>query len=531
MRAAHFAIALVLLALVGCASNQEKELGTTKGLAPGKGIAVMTVSFNGHTSWPTEVNFGTPPFGALWFVREDSPDREVNNAQTQLYGTNTTAVYSPELVAGRYRLLTFYSTYQESTGTGTMHYSFRWPLPRELGSVEIRPGQVTQLGNLVYDELEPRTEQYQLALDRDAEIEAAVLKGLFPNVAATATVSDTGWNPVAEQILTARRDAIAAASKLLLNPKRLADGTIIGGSTVGQVLRRDAKGKWQRLDTGTSFEVRTAVQLRDGRLLAGGEMGRLVVSGDGRDWKAAANAPPFGVIEWLDVQADGSLLAVVVQKKETLILSAASPDTGASWKELARISHHAYGSVGGTPLDRCHVQRAGDLMLIHHKAWRLDVFDLAAGQLRPPYKLRQLPYNVGNATVTDDGSIFVFMSKNADEAIGISNDRGVLWKSRTFGGRTTDIDAAYFGTARDGFRLVANEGENTWTSESAYRVETTADGGASWTAGRALPHLKHVWRLGPGEFLASATPIDGHALWWTKDSGKTWTSERLPGGR
>jgi hypothetical protein len=324
---------------------------------------------------------------------------------------------------------------------------------------------------------------------------------------------------------------MASRSRLLFNPKRLADGSILAGSSVGQVLRRDPKGAWQRLDTGASFQIRTVVQLPDGRLLAGGEMGRRVNAGrDGSDWKAAGNPTPFGVVEWLDVLPDGRLLAAVVQSKKTLILSAASPDEGASWRELAVIEHDAYAGWAGPQTDKCLVQRVGNFITVEHQPGRMAVVDLVAGAVRTAAKLSNMSFRVQNASLTADGVAYAFVKKGSMEGLGVSRDGGATWKATTFGpGKSVEILRAHFATAQDAFRLVRN-GDEGLDSQRYSRVETTSDGGATWTAGQELPYLHYFWQLGPGEFVASSTWSDASALWWTRDSGKTWTVERIPDG-
>jgi hypothetical protein len=532
-----FWLAAAALLLAACSTLMYRGSGYDYGMRLGQGLAIVTVSVNGAPVWPTDLPERQPPFAELVFEKAGAERVQLpaTSAPHSIAGTSTVAFYA-DVLPGDYRLSEFRWTEGRSIAvvnpyTGyviavPLSKAYRWPIP-PIARFEVKAGQVTYLGHLVFHEDEPGKPAFRVSYENDPRVGTRVLSTLLPRVADEVegaeplTWKDPDWENGA-----ATRRAIAGSSEFVLNPRRQPDGSVLAGSCVGQVLERSAAGKWIRHDTGVSQQIRSVVRLSDHRLLAGGELGVLRLgNAAGSQW-SGVDFPGLGVVEWLGQRPDGSLMALVGDDKATTLLRTPTIDTP-RWSELARIEHPRIERPGvGALRDARIVQQHGDLLGILLADGRVAALDLATATFRVATKLQMLK-NLPplSASIAADGTMTVLHRGIPKQATSVSRDGGSTWQTTTLLLKTGYVTRLHHASSERGFRFLLPN-----LDAASVKVQATADAGKTWRDVVEMPHLRYVWELGDGHYLGSAERMNGRAVWLTEDAGQTWRREELPMG-
>ncbi|MBT8082315.1 MAG: hypothetical protein KJP08_00635 [Gammaproteobacteria bacterium] len=192
----------------------------------------------------------------------------------------STQAYMGVVPAGTYRVGALYAFLRRGDYTFTAYAI----APPALGTFEVRPGQVTNLGTLLYQPFQDRNwaedEYPDYAMSRIGNDDLwRTASKTNPQIAAQidAGAPVLGWNP---DNLDEIRNAAATIIKGAGLPTRmyaLADGGILmSGHLGGLYLLRN--GEVQNRSAEGHYKITDLAELPDGRLLVGGEFGRLFLT-------------------------------------------------------------------------------------------------------------------------------------------------------------------------------------------------------------------------------------------------------------
>jgi len=526
-------IASMLLIITGSITRASAQsFGATTSGSPGtRGLVVLTVSTNGAPESPPTSGANqllNPPFDHVSFERLGSkPDIADGSAVISRIAGTSTGIFHAELDPGHYRLKAFETLWTANS----LKFAYTWPIHEGMSDFEIVAGRVTNLGHLVFHEIVPGENGYTLGFSQsDSAAGAAILrvlprKWVGADVAKALTWSSPNW-PLGTKI----RRAIAERSEFVLNPRSLPDGSIVAGSSVGQVLVRTAKGAWIRHDTGLSWQIRAVVRLADGRFLAGGELNTLLLGNPtGTEW-SPVRFPFVGLVEWVGQQPDGTILALIGDDKTTTLVRTREIDSP-SWVPISQFDNPFTNSPlerhVNDPQDSRFVQQIGDLLTLQLADDITPVVDLRTGAFRRAKKLESAGFRTRSSSIADDGTLYLTLQTPKRDGLARSDDRGESWKAREIKLEKGRVTQTHFATRDAGFRFVA---ESRFAYQAPVKVQTTVDGGKTWQSTIEMPYLRYMWELGGGRFLGSAEKLNGRAVWITNDAGKSWTREELPAG-
>jgi hypothetical protein len=269
---------LLTVTLLGaCATVPNKSIENLQGEIPEGSGLVVAETLNNGTRIVGRINYWTEI--VLWRQNYEGED-DTFSIGSLSYSLSTQA-YMGVVPAGTYRIGLLYAFLQ----LGDMSVSGRAIVPPAMGTFEVKAGQVTNLGTILYQPFQDRSwiedEYPDYAMTRIANEKLWSAAGLAnPEVAAKidASAPILGWNP---DRFDAERDMAAQlmkAAALPTNMHALSDGGfLLTGLYGGLYSFRD--GDWRNHSMRSRYKVTDAVELPDGRLLVGSELGRLSVSG------------------------------------------------------------------------------------------------------------------------------------------------------------------------------------------------------------------------------------------------------------
>lgn len=333
MRPALYRLSLVVLSLylAACAGqvNMRPAITTTTVFAPGDGIVVARVinasggglPFNQLTITPDNVNAST----------DIKPERLLS-LRPQLNG-NT--VFASGIQAGYYSLASLRSFYSNGNGW----YSRFASTTPELGTFEVKPGVVTDLGTLIYYP-KPQDDRYlDMVLRAPEGDQGDVLEKYFPFYKHKEII---GWLPDDNQ-----DDREASFISVVQNPITYTDhikgpdGSLYFLGKLGIIVKRDAAGTWSLDAVDTVLDLTTLAANNRGDLLVGGTEGRLFIKQADQQWQDISLEHQFH-IEHLQFYDDDTieLLASTAATLHIYRAAAAGLEQGIQWSELNSYRRH-----------------------------------------------------------------------------------------------------------------------------------------------------------------------------------------------
>jgi len=183
-----------------------------------------------------------------------------------------------------------------------------------LGTIEVKAGQVTDLGTFVTHPVFNKASRKWGALTRVTDSRAGALnRALAINTPKIFKQVDgkpvLGWGETMERLLDpVTVDKIAHRPALINNLHASFGGALVGGDNLGQVVERTADGTWKRYDTRRLASLIYATKLDASTYIVGGEEGLLLRSIDsGKTWTTLPAPDDHSMIYFVDRGADGAL--------------------------------------------------------------------------------------------------------------------------------------------------------------------------------------------------------------------------------
>ena len=366
-------LVILLLGLSACAAQKQLETIPTA-LKAGEGFVIVRIVTNSSTLDPANIiNFNK------WEVVKatNSAGEEKSLILDRSGMHNNSQIFAASLPAGHYKL--------HSIESPTFHKRIISSLIDTKIEFEVKNSQVTSMGTLIYQPtgnsgfmilpmfddksiLETMKFAYPeivaatsanpvLFVSKSAigDPSAAGSNGVyigsfspFENLIAgmISSISDAAGATEAEQAWAKEKDQAALMRMAkdrtfsFNDVQELDSGEIIAGSNLGQILIRQPNKGWKRLDTGYPVEY-TVIDVIDRKLiLAGGEEGVLMYSGDtGKTWQRIKS--PVKNALYLDISHYKNEFLVLSREHDDLVVNSSTDPKGGNWQELLRIKNIA----------------------------------------------------------------------------------------------------------------------------------------------------------------------------------------------
>lgn len=322
----------IVLVLGGCASgvNMLPSLTETTVLSNQQGVVVAKVI--NASAYPL-------PFNQLTIAPKNLNESDkIKPERLQAIDTPLTksTVFAAPVNAGSYSLFSLRTFYTR----GDYWFSRFAPADAKFGTFEVKPGQVTNLGTIIYYP-KPDKDQYLHTLVRVDESDAGkTLKDYFPYYQ---------YQP--EQILPWNKDErdeerqnyfiSIAQNPITYNEKYLApDNSIYFVGKLGVIVKRTADGEWLIDAVDTNSDLTSIAQNQAGDTIVAGNEGRVFIKRtDDEQWQDVSVTTNHD-IERVVIQDNGDL--DIIARKETKLIVYRTNINQPNWQIIA-----SYSTVGG----------------------------------------------------------------------------------------------------------------------------------------------------------------------------------------
>jgi len=266
-----------LVSLIGCGGsylNTRPVLDQQTLLQPDQGIVVARVI--NTSAYPL-------PFNNLTITPENlNESKKVKPDELQAltpYQRDTT-VFASAIPPGTYALSSIYAWHFR----GEYRYSKFATTDAKLGTFEVKPGHVTDLGTILYYP-KPQTDKYLNVLTRvPATATGEVLTKYFPfyqyHPDKLLTWKDDGRDEERESLF-----ASIAQNPVDFNKRYQApDNSLYFLAKLGVIVKRTANGDWELDGVDTNLNLNAIAQNENGDLIVGGAEGKLFWKPHGKAW-------------------------------------------------------------------------------------------------------------------------------------------------------------------------------------------------------------------------------------------------------
>lgn len=507
-----------LVALLVCAMAAPASAAAPKPPAEGEGAVLITVHPDAIEAVPGNANPHLVPNLRLERVDGQKPKRV--SIPPRLTGLQGSRAYGAALPPGRYRIKTLCEA--------CTHYPQLDP--GEVPEFEVMPGRTSYLGSLMvatHDRENPKEGWYRLHGWEPSPSQALgdrLLGALFPELTAFGPVDTGAWRPQvgeAEASLAIRKRIQSLARGLYEPTPAGAKGFFFGGN-VGTARRWTPERGFERFDLGVPYQVRTVLELGEGRLIAGGEAGTLRLSSDdGQSWVDAPGELPFGLVVQIMPLDDGEVV-VSILGEEAVSLYRGRPGQG-DWRLLGR-HELAFSIWTGTFGTYPEMSRRGNTLAVSLPSKAGAVHDLATGQSHA----FGLPGSVGNLSLDADGVLRCHCRKRV--ALG-------LWESRDEGRSWTESELTWQVKApivRETGPVYSVQGPLARRKKPG--IYASEDGGQTWKRQGDLPPIgwyrEHKMTADGSGWLVLGTRAEGFVFFesmvLSEDGGITWRELMAP---
>lgn len=309
----------------GCASqvNMLPTLSETTTFQPHEGLVVARVI--NASGYPLPFNHLTIAPKNLNESKEIKAQRLVSPA---LHISGTTVFASP-VKAGSYAL----SNIRAFHSAGDYWYSRFVSSNATFGTFEVKPGQVTDLGTIVYYP-KSQDDKYINTLIRIPETSRGeVLRKYFSfhNINNTPISS---WND--DELEQERQSQyVSVARNPVVYPRKYLapDQSLYFLGKLGIIIKRTSKGEWELDAVDTNLDLLTIAQNELGDLAVGGSEGHIFWKKNGDDWQPLSLDHDYQVDKLLF--RDTNTLDVLAHQRHKLVIFRQNlTQAGNDWKEL-----------------------------------------------------------------------------------------------------------------------------------------------------------------------------------------------------
>lgn len=320
----RIAVVLLVSALTGCASsiNYVPPLTSETVPAPTEGIVVARVI--NASDYPA-------PFNQLTIAPQNLNESETakyQELQANSSRANGTTVFASPIESGKYVL----SGIGAWHSNGTYFYNEFVAGDTEMGTFSVAPGQVTDLGSLIFYKRSDG-DRYFEDIIRIPAGEDDVLGVHFPffdrSNANSLTWDDDGLADNRSTFF-----ASAAQNPTTFDDRYLApDKSVYFLARLGVLVKRDALGEWSLDVVDTNLSLTTIAQSTKGDLIVGGAEGRVFFKPFEGQWQDISLDPGYH-IDHIEFYADDTIDLIALESKKVSIFRASAGDLGVGWREL-----------------------------------------------------------------------------------------------------------------------------------------------------------------------------------------------------
>ena len=268
---------VIALALGGCVGGVKMlpTLSESTELQSNQGVIVVRVI--NTSSYPL-------PFNQLTIIPKNiNESKKIKPSRLEALRVSTTksTIFSAQVSSGSYSLDSLRSYHVN----GQMWFS-RWvEADAKFGTFEIKPGQVTDLGTIIYYP-KPQEDKYLNTLVRQtAENKGTTLDSYFPFFSYSKN-NVIGWNE--DEYEEERNNAFisSAQNPVTFNDHYLApDNSLYFIGKLGVILKRTAEGEWQTDAVDTNLDLNTIAQNNQQDLVVGGNEGQVFLKKRDQQWQ------------------------------------------------------------------------------------------------------------------------------------------------------------------------------------------------------------------------------------------------------
>ena len=495
-----------LLALAGCGTPGVQVSGTAVSVEQGPVAGAGHVLLKMQSARPSTIF--NPKWQMLRVAREGAMPVELNDISG---AQSTGALFYARLPAGSYRVTEVQSV---GPGPGLLLAILAGDLVdlrvREL-RFTVREGELSNLGTVVDSaplDKDPKT--HRVVLLRDALGQAAAAEALEARTGQKLTSRQNGgWANEATPQEAQRALVRARALMSVLSPGDDAlDAVVIGGTALGQILLRDAKGEWQSEALDTLAAVTYARRLADGTLLAGTEHGRIYERRPHGAWRQLRLAD--GASSVLHIEPLGDAWLVTAQKGYDVAVYRLDA-AGVQSAPIASINTGG-GLYAGT------LANAEQLVLTRNTpAFARESQHTIIEKRSLQSTTREEKYLVFAYQRLRSGEVFMDRFTGMTHYVSYSRDGGRSWQHV----QTEAPLWPHFIDAQRGYALDLNRG--MFSVDSI--LVRTQDGGKSWTRTGVPVTVETAGRvLGIAADNAIVASL-GWEVRSSRDEGKTWRRE------
>ena len=536
-RALKVLLVSAVAVLSACSSQVEylSAMDETTVVAADEGIVVARII--NATGYPAPLNQLTIAPEGL----NTSDAEKYQRLLAQEARLNGTTVFASPVGAGNYTLASLGAWHSN----GSFYYQHFVPGGTELGTFSVQPGQVTDLGMLIYYPRSDGDKYYKEIIRVPAE-PGEVLEKYFSfvdkDVLPVRSWDDDGNDDDRNTFF-----ASAAQNPTTFETPYLApDGSIYFLGKLGVIVKRTATGEWEMDVVDTNLDLTTVAQSETGDLVVAGSEGRVFIKPADGEWRDLSIDPRYD-IEHVMFSQDNTVDMVALEKLKLSVFRTDITAPAYGWEEVntyasargwafpppppvdddepkkkkfpKRIVRSELHDVDGQPYIRVFTINRNASPLFTNAGSSDFTYDPVTWEATKPEKspdiVRSLPAGASKIGIKEPGfwswsgkptysrydsasdsweeittSVYrCGQELTTKETCGVSEKSGAAVKAKKSG--FTFRSVPWFYSETEGLAIVTFTDRDFWSGATDYSVKIlqTSDGGLSWTdTGRSLPN-------------------------------------------
>ncbi len=484
------ACALFVAFLTGCQTTA--TLSPTSKIPPSNGVVIF------------KMNSNTPSIGFFQYWKGANVSAVGKNNYKNFVigyssgGNSRTAVYLGSLPEGEYRLTGF-----SSEQCGAVCISSSIELPESIGTFEVKAGKITELGHLLYDQIDASKSLIVPGKSTD-NWAARYLTTFYPNIITSFQPQEMLHWKVANPMLQQLYSSVRADSKGLLRPSQTGDGSVLFGSYLGAVRMWRPGKPIVNFDTGIQGAIESVTELAQDVWLAGSENGQLVQTVDGgRTWELLSSGFPGFSITGLYTYK-GKVFATASNRNEMSIYR--RTESNSNWAMVYKQKLAFSFWTGVSKLSETKMYKGKLVTTLPSEA--LVVTDMDS-ELSVE---RKFPGGLADFALGQDGVLRCIATKSIAANPYESHDWGKTWIDSK---HSRFMSLPYFVDEKTGYGL---QGE---LMAATADLSVSIDGGLTWKSQGPMPYRTPRFSYIEKSNVLFATD-DYNKVVFSRDGGKSW---------
>lgn len=354
-----FAFAVLLS---GCATQVEivEPIDESTVVAPNQGYVVARII--NTTRYPAPLNQLTITPETL-NTAEDTKYQRLLASDLRFNGTS---VFASPVEAGRYTLTSLRAFHSN----GQFYYTHAVLGDTDGGTFEVRPGQVTDLGQLIYYH-RSEGDTYFKEIIRVPGEPGEVLDKYF---AFLNTNKDQvlGWNDDGSEEDRNNFFVYAAQNPTTFEDRYLApDGSVYFLGKLGVFLKRTPSGDWELDAVDTNMDLTTMAENGRGDKVIGGTEGRVFFKRAGGEWEDVSIGYNFDV-DRVHFNDDDTIEMIAREKQVLRVYQGVISGQDWAWNELNHFSNTARWTNSPPPTDNQVASRKRPKRIVRAELQEID---------------------------------------------------------------------------------------------------------------------------------------------------------------